>query len=125
MCRGLRVAEAGRGDPRDPAGGSRLRGFLSVAAVLVGAASGACVPLDDFMGDVFGRSMRDQRSFDPYEHTLLPPEGSVPFSAGNYAAGAYEVNLGQGERAGGAGQDSDRQPGRDAGRCLSRRGRPG
>ena len=97
MCRGLWAAGAGRGDPRDSAGRSRLRGFLLVAAVLVGAASGACVPLDDFMGDVFGRSMRDQRSFDPYEHTLLPPEGSVPFSAGNYAAGAYEVNLGQPE----------------------------
>ena len=47
------------------------------------------------MGDVFGRSMRDQRSFDPYENTLLPPEGSVPFAAGNYPAGPYAVNVGQ------------------------------
>ena len=68
-----------------------------IAAAVAGAATGACVPLDDFMGDVFGRSMRDQRSFDPYEHTMLPPEGSVPFAAGNYAAGPYEVNVGQPE----------------------------
>ena len=86
MCRGVRPA-ATRG----------LRARVLLAAVLVGAASGACVPLDDFMGDVFGRSMRDQRSFDPYEHTLLPPEGSVPFAAGNHAAGPYQVNVGQPE----------------------------
>ena len=74
----------------------RRRARLLVAMALFGgAASGSCVPLDDFMGDVFGRSMRDQRSFDPYEKTLLPPEGAVPFSAGNYAAGPHDVNLGQ------------------------------
>ena len=77
------------------AGLLRVRALVAVA--LAGAVSGACVPLDDFMGDVFGRSMRDQRSFDPYENTLLPPEGSVPFAAGNYAAGPYQVNLGQPE----------------------------
>ena len=49
------------------------------------------------MGDVFGRSMRDQRSFDPYENTLLPPEGSIPFAAGNYPPGPYAVNVGQPE----------------------------
>ena len=69
------------------------------APLLVAAALHGCVPLDDFLGDVFGRSMRDQRSFDPYEHTLLPPEGSVPFSAGNYAAGPFQVNVGQPEGA--------------------------
>ena len=76
------------------------RGFrtrMVVAVALAGTASGACVPLDDFMGDVFGRSMRDQRSFDPYENTLLPPEGSVPMAAGNYPASPYEVNVGQPE----------------------------
>lgn len=71
----------------------RMVTVMPVAA----AAAGACVPLDDIMGDVFGRSMRDQRSFDPYENTLLPPEGSVPFAAGNYAAGPYQVNIGQPE----------------------------
>lgn len=75
----------------------RPRTRFVLAAIVAVAASGACVPLDDFMGDVFGRSMRDQPSFDPYENTLLPPEGSIPFAAGNYPAGPYDVNLGQPE----------------------------
>lgn len=75
----------------------RLKIRFLLTAIVATAASGACVPLDDFMGDVFGRSMRDQPSFDPYENTLLPPEGSVPFAAGNYPAGPYEVNVGQPE----------------------------
>lgn len=75
----------------------RTRGRFLPAAILAVAASGACVPLDDFMGDVFGRSMRDQPSFDPYENTLLPPEGSIPFAAGNYPAAPYDVNVGQPE----------------------------
>lgn len=75
----------------------RIRVRLPLVAALAAVASGACVPLDDFLGDVFGRSMRDQRSFDPYENPLLPPEGSVPFSAGNYAPGPYQVNVGQPE----------------------------
>ena len=79
------------------AGATRRRGAW--ALLLVAAALHGCVPLDDFLGDVFGRSMRDQRSFDPYEHTLLPPEGSVPISAGNYAAGPHQVNVGQPEGA--------------------------
>jgi mono/diheme cytochrome c family protein len=56
-----------------------------------------CKPLDDAMVLVFGRSMRDQRSFDPYENTRLPPVGSVAFSAGNYPAADGEVNVGQPE----------------------------
>jgi len=75
----------------------RLRSRCILAAIVAATASGACVPLDDFMGDVFGRSMRDQPSFDPYENTLLPPEGSIPFAAGNYPAGPYDVNVGQPE----------------------------
>lgn len=67
------------------------------ALLLVGLGSGACVPLDDFMVFVFGRSMRDQPSFDPYENPLLPPEGSVPFAAGNYPATPFELNTGQPE----------------------------
>lgn len=71
--------------------------------VLLFLTSGACVPLDDAMAAIFGRSMRDQRSFDPYENTqqnaLLPPEGAVPFASGNMAAGPFEVNLGQAEGA--------------------------
>ncbi|MGM0670279.1 MAG: c-type cytochrome [Gemmatimonadota bacterium] len=57
----------------------------------------ACTPLDDAMVAVFGRSMRDQSSFDPYENPLTAPEGAVPFAAGNLEARAGEVNLGQPE----------------------------
>lgn len=56
-----------------------------------------CKPLDDAMVFVFGRSMRSQRSFDPYEHPAGPPENSVPFAAGNLAAAPGEVNVGQPE----------------------------
>lgn len=66
------------------------------ALLLVGLASGACVPLDDFMAGVFKkRSMRNQPSLDPYENPMLPPEGSVPFAAGNYPASPFELNTGQ------------------------------
>ena len=71
--------------------------------ILLALSTGACVPLDDFMAAVFGRSMRDQRSFDPYENAqqnlMLPPEGAVPFASPNMAAGPFEVNLRQAEGA--------------------------
>jgi mono/diheme cytochrome c family protein len=54
-----------------------------------------CKPVDDIAVFVFGRSMRDQRSFDPYEHTLPAPVGSVAFAYGNLPAGENEVNIGQ------------------------------
>jgi len=57
----------------------------------------ACTPLDDAMVAIFGRSMRDQPSFDPYENPLNAPEGSVPFASGNLVARAGEVNVGQPE----------------------------
>jgi len=56
-----------------------------------------CKPLDDTMVAIFGRSMRDQRSFDPYENPVNPPENSVPFAAGSFASARAEVNLGQPE----------------------------
>jgi len=59
--------------------------------------SSACTPLDDAMVSIFGRSMRDQSSFDPYENPLSAPEGSVPFAAGNLVARPGEVNIGQPE----------------------------
>ncbi len=65
-----------------------IGGILAVAG---------CTPLDDAMAAVFGRSMRDQASFDPYENPLPAPEGSVAFSAGNLPARAGEVNVGQPE----------------------------
>ena len=66
-----------------------------VAVALLAGLVSACSPFDDLMVAIFGRSMRDQRSFDPYENTLLPPEGSVPFSAGNFSAGPDRISIGQ------------------------------
>ncbi len=66
-----------------------------VATALLAGLVSACSPFDDLMVQIFGRSMRDQRSFDPYENTLLPPEGSVPFSAGNFSAGPDQISVGQ------------------------------
>ena len=74
-----------------------LRWMATGAMALVLAGSAGCSPFDDVMVAVFGRSMRDQPSFDPYENTLMPAEGAVPFSAGNYAAGPGEWNTGQPE----------------------------
>ena len=56
-----------------------------------------CKPLDDGMVFIFGRSMRDQRSFDPYENPRPAPEGSVAFAAGNLPSADGVVNLGQPE----------------------------
>lgn len=56
-----------------------------------------CKPLDDAMVAVFGRSMRDSRSFDPYENPRAPAEGSVAFAAGNFPSADGVVNLGQPE----------------------------
>lgn len=67
-----------------------------VAALAVMTLAG-CKPLDDGMVLIFGRSMRDSRSFDPYEHPMPAPEGSVAFAAGNWPAADGEVNLGQPE----------------------------
>lgn len=66
---------------------------LALMAALVGTTS-ACNTLDDAMVSIFGRSMRDQPSFDPYENTQLPAEGAVSFSSGNFPADRNSVNLG-------------------------------
>lgn len=67
-----------------------------VAALALMTLAG-CKPLDDGLVMIFGRSMRDQRSFDPYEHPMPPAEGSIAFAAGNYPAAPGEVNVGQPE----------------------------
>jgi mono/diheme cytochrome c family protein len=67
---------------------------LSVTLLLMTTLA-ACSPMDHVMDSIFGRGMRDQRSFDPYENTLAPPENSIAFSAGNYATAPGVVNLGQ------------------------------
>lgn len=55
-----------------------------------------CKPIDDAMVSVFGRSMRVQPSVKPYENPQLPPEGALPFAAGNFAAEG-DWNVGQAE----------------------------
>lgn len=73
----------------------RKRAARSLVAVLAVMALGGCKPLDDAMVAVFGRSMRDQRTFDPYEHPMPAPENSYAFASGNYPSVDGEVNLGQ------------------------------
>lgn len=76
-----------------PGWGATARvGLIGLLLVATG-----CTPLDDVMAGIFGRSMRDQASFDPYEAPLKAPEGSVPFASGNFPAEPGEVNVGQPE----------------------------
>ncbi len=70
---------------------------LGVVLALLSVTAG-CTPLDDVMAAIFGRHMRDSRSFDPYENTLAPPLNSVPFAAGNITPGPGQLNTGQPER---------------------------
>jgi mono/diheme cytochrome c family protein len=67
---------------------------LAVAALALASVS-ACKPLDDAMVSIFGRSMRDSRSFDPYENVRPAPVGSVSFSSSNFPGGPGTVNLGE------------------------------
>lgn len=69
-----------------------MRGVAALAALLL--VSTGCTPLDDAMVAIFGRSMRDSRSFDPYENPAPPPENAVPFSAGTRAPAPGAVNIG-------------------------------
>ena len=78
---------------------TRLRRLVRpvIAGLAIILTAGACKPLDDAMVMVFGRSMRDQRSFDPYENPQGVPEGSYAFASANYPAADGDVNLGQPE----------------------------
>jgi len=69
---------------------------LLVAALALVTVAG-CKPLDDAMVSIFGRSMRNQRSFDPYENTRQPPEHSISFASGNFPSAEGVVNIGQPE----------------------------
>ena len=71
-----------------------MRPFVAVLALTT---LSGCSPLDDLMVKLAGRSMRDQRSFDPYEGPRMPAEGSVAFAAGNYPSADGVVNIGQPE----------------------------
>ena len=75
----------------------RSRWVRPAVAGLAMVVLAGCKPLDDGMAMIFGRSMRDQRSFDPYEHTMPAPENSVAFAAGNLPAAMGDVNVGQPE----------------------------
>ncbi len=74
-----------------------------VGALLI--ASGGCKWVDDtavyFISVIAvepdGRSMRNSRSFDPYENPIAPPENSVPFASGNNTPGPGRLNTGQPE----------------------------
>ena len=83
-----------RADGRRTPGFVMMRGALLTVLAL---SSTACKPLDDALAMVFGRSMRNSVSFDPYENPRLPAEGSVPFASGNYPAQVGDVGLGQHE----------------------------
>ena len=72
-----------------------LTRFLLMAGLVV--STSACNTLDDAMVAVFGRSMRDQSTFDPYEDPRLPAEGAVSFSSGNFPADRQSVMLGAAE----------------------------
>jgi mono/diheme cytochrome c family protein len=74
-----------------------MRKSLKLAALALVAVSGACTPMDDAMAAIFGRSMRDQATFDPYEDPLLPAENTVSFSSGNFPVAAGRINTGQPE----------------------------
>jgi len=67
---------------------------FAVAALALTAVAG-CKPLDDAMVSIFGRSMRDSRSFDPYENVRPAPQGSISFSSSNFPGGPGTVNLGE------------------------------
>jgi len=66
---------------------------LSIIAVALGSTTG-CAALDDAMVAIFGRSMRDQESFDPYENTRNPVAEAVSFSSGNFAPDPQTVMYG-------------------------------
>ena len=71
----------------------------ALVAMLAIVALSGCKPVDDVMVLIFGRSMRDQRSFDPYENTRPSPENSISFASGNYPLEFGVVNVGQPEGA--------------------------
>lgn len=82
--------------------GSRtMASALRLMALGLLMATTACVPFDNVMVSIFGRSMRDQPSFDPYENPRPAPVGAIPFSSGNHTAGPGQLNLGQDEAFGG------------------------
>jgi mono/diheme cytochrome c family protein len=85
------------GDPREQGGAFTVKVRRWAAAGLAVLMLAGCSPMDDLIVSIFGRSMREQPSFNPYENPQPPPEGSVPFASGNFPASAATVSLGQSE----------------------------
>lgn len=81
--------------------GPSRKKMLFVHVFLIALLGGitACTPFDDAMVAIFGRSMRDQPSFDPYENPQPAPDNAVPFAAGNWPPGPDAMNIGQPEIA--------------------------
>ena len=78
----------------------RVTARAAALALALSVTTTGCVPMDDVMQTIFGRSMRSQPSFDPYENPLMPPPGAVSFSSGNYPAQAGQVNVAEPEGMG-------------------------
>lgn len=78
--------------------GERAVRARAAAALALAVLLAACTPLDDFLAafPLFGRSMRSQPSFDPYENPRPAAAGSVPFASANFPARGA-VALGQPE----------------------------
>jgi mono/diheme cytochrome c family protein len=70
---------------------------LWLAGTLVLLTGVGCTPMDDALAAIFGRSMRVQPNFNPYEDPQGIPEGSVSFASGNFPVASGVVNLGQAE----------------------------
>lgn len=71
----------------------RAQRALALGALALALQAAACIPMDDAMQAVFGRSMRSQPSFDPYENTRMPPDGAVSFVSGNYPGKPGEIAI--------------------------------
>ncbi len=98
MSRPRRIRSGAVGPMSRPAGAGILGSFVRLGVVGALFMMTACTPLDDAMVAIFGKSMRDQASFDPYENNPMNAPGeSVPFAAGNLVARPGEVNIGQPE----------------------------
>ena len=69
------------------------KSLKAFAALTVIVATSGCTPMDDALVAIFGRSMRDQATFDPYEDPLPPAEGAVSFSSGNFYAEFGSANI--------------------------------
>lgn len=74
-----------------------VRGLKVALVVGLVSATGGCIALDDLMGEIFGRSMRDQPVPETYDDPRSPPEGTVPFAAPNLPSEPGESGLGRPE----------------------------